>query len=383
LGGFTISIVVFWWAVANTRLHRLRLAYTNADPDMINTSGPYAYVRHPFYLSYIAFWISTALVAQTWQWAPALTLALWYVRIARDEERRFRASALSSAYDTYRQRTGMLFPRILFEIEERPAGRDPTTEPRLRGIGASLRTLRKLFESYHGTDNEGPIRREQAKLLFGISLLFSVLGVGSCTLFTLAFEQHTSLGITMADGVIILLYIGLVASGLRWRRRGNDAVYIRHSVKLLLGLGVAWGVLVNLFAMIAKLDQQGILVGLIMALVSTPMLAVPLSAALAFYLPIAILCSVAILRQPIQIAAISSFFGFVGFALTGLLYMNKAILERSIGRLNLQKEHKTVSLFYGSSRRFLLTGCGKPTQREVLQRRRPNGSSTSGRQGTS
>jgi protein-S-isoprenylcysteine O-methyltransferase Ste14 len=125
LGGFTISIVVFWWAVANTRLHRLRLAYTNADPDMINTSGPYAYVRHPFYLSYIAFWISTALVAQTWQWAPALTLALWYVRIARDEERRFRASALSSAYDTYRQRTGMLFPRILFEIEERPAGRIP------------------------------------------------------------------------------------------------------------------------------------------------------------------------------------------------------------------------------------------------------------------
>jgi len=82
-----------------------------------------------------------------------------------------------------------------------------------------------------------------------------------------------------------------------------------------------------------------------MALVSTPMLAVPLSAALAFYIPIAFLCSIAILTQPLQAAAVCSFFGFLGFALIGLLYMNKAMLERSIGRLNLQREHKTVSLF--------------------------------------
>jgi diguanylate cyclase (GGDEF)-like protein len=132
---------------------------------------------------------------------------------------------------------------------------------------------------------------------------------------------------------------------LRWKRRCDDAAFIGLSVKLLTGLGLSWGVLVNLFALNAEPDRQGILVGLIMALVSTPMLAVPLSAALAFYLPISILCSVAILLQPIHIAAIYSFFGFLGFALIGLLYMNKTILERSIGRLNLQKEHKTVSLF--------------------------------------
>ena len=112
LVGFALSIILFWWTVSATRSHRLRLAYTDADPDTINTGGPYALVRHPFYLSYIIFWICTALVAGSWQWVPALALTLWYVRVARDEERRFRSSGLSHAYDRYRQRTGMLLPRL-------------------------------------------------------------------------------------------------------------------------------------------------------------------------------------------------------------------------------------------------------------------------------
>jgi protein-S-isoprenylcysteine O-methyltransferase Ste14 len=119
--GFTVSIVLFWWTVAETRSHRLRLAYSDADPDRINTGGPYAVVRHPFYLSYIVFWISTALVAGSWQWVIALILTLWYVRIARGEERRFRSSGLSPAYDQYRQRTGMLLPRL--RLQPRAFGR--------------------------------------------------------------------------------------------------------------------------------------------------------------------------------------------------------------------------------------------------------------------
>src|SRR4051795_3257636 len=74
LVGFTMSISLFWWTISKTRSHRLRLAYTIADPDTINTGGPYAFVRHPFYLSYISFWISTALIAGSWQWVAALIL---------------------------------------------------------------------------------------------------------------------------------------------------------------------------------------------------------------------------------------------------------------------------------------------------------------------
>jgi protein-S-isoprenylcysteine O-methyltransferase Ste14 len=112
LAGITASIILFWWAVITTRQHRPSLAYTDADPDIIYVNGPYGHIRHPFYLSYIIFWVGAALVAGMWQWAPALILALWYIRIAQEEEKRFRSSTLSTGYESYRVRTGMLLPRL-------------------------------------------------------------------------------------------------------------------------------------------------------------------------------------------------------------------------------------------------------------------------------
>jgi protein-S-isoprenylcysteine O-methyltransferase Ste14 len=112
LAGFALSLVLFWWTVITTRRHRLKLAYTDADPDIVYTTGPYAQVRHPFYLSYIIFWISSALVAGRWQWMPAVILTSWYICIARAEEKRFRSSVLSTDYDSYRAQTGMLIPRF-------------------------------------------------------------------------------------------------------------------------------------------------------------------------------------------------------------------------------------------------------------------------------
>jgi protein-S-isoprenylcysteine O-methyltransferase Ste14 len=111
--GLVLSLALFWWTVTTTRQHRLRLAYADADPDIIYSHGPYARVRHPFYLSYIIFWISAALIAGPWQWVPTAILVLWYVRIALTEEKRFRSSTLSGEYDAYRRRTGMLLPRLV------------------------------------------------------------------------------------------------------------------------------------------------------------------------------------------------------------------------------------------------------------------------------
>lgn len=112
LTGFALATTLFWWTVRTTKRPRLRMAYTDADPNIIYTDGPYGYIRHPFYMSYIVFWISTALIAGRGQWVCALIFTIWYIRIARNEEKRFRSSALSACYDTYRGRTGMLLPRL-------------------------------------------------------------------------------------------------------------------------------------------------------------------------------------------------------------------------------------------------------------------------------
>jgi diguanylate cyclase (GGDEF)-like protein len=349
LAMLTGSLLLFWWTVRTTRRHRFAVAFVEADPHMLCRDGPYAFVRHPFYLSYIVFWFATAVIVGGWQWVVAVVLFACYAGIARTEERRFRTSALAAGYLAYQRRTGMLLPApFKAEIERTWFVLTGAAGLVVREAGAMatwLAGLRRLFLSYQGTDNERPIRRDQATLLFSVTLLFAFLGVGSCTLFTLAFEQHMSIGINSLYAVIILLYGVLVAGAVRWKRQRDDTAFIRRSVRALMALGVAWGILVNMFAAIARPDQQGILIGLIMALVSTPMLGVPLSVAMAFYVPISAFCAFAILAQPVQIVAICSFLGFLVFTLIGVLNINKTILERSLGRLSLQKEHETISVF--------------------------------------
>ena len=75
-------------------------------------SGPYAYVRHPFYLSYIIFWIGTAMDADAWQSIPATGLTGWYGRIAYEEERRFRTTKMRLPYAAYCRKTGMFWPQL-------------------------------------------------------------------------------------------------------------------------------------------------------------------------------------------------------------------------------------------------------------------------------
>lgn len=121
LAAFATSLLLFWWTVIVTRQHRPMVAHADADPGSLYSSGPYAYVRHPFYLSYIIFWIGTAIDAGTWQWVPTIGLTLWYARIAYQEERRFRTTKLRLPYATYRRKTGMFWPHLVSQKDRSTA----------------------------------------------------------------------------------------------------------------------------------------------------------------------------------------------------------------------------------------------------------------------
>ena len=109
---FAISLALFWWTIATTRASRLSLAHSSGVPDNLYESGPYRYVRHPFYLSYIIFWTGTALAAGAWQWLWAAVLGTWYIWVARREEQMFGNSPMSDAYARYRRRVGLVVPRF-------------------------------------------------------------------------------------------------------------------------------------------------------------------------------------------------------------------------------------------------------------------------------
>jgi protein-S-isoprenylcysteine O-methyltransferase Ste14 len=99
-GGF---ILIGWaWEALYRAQRRQRLA----------VSGPYAYVRHPQYVGFIAIMLGFLL-----QWPTILTLVMFpllvvmYVRLAHAEEREVRAQ-FGEAYDRYAAVTPRWLPRL-------------------------------------------------------------------------------------------------------------------------------------------------------------------------------------------------------------------------------------------------------------------------------
>jgi protein-S-isoprenylcysteine O-methyltransferase Ste14 len=107
------AFALFCWTVKVTRTRRLPIAFAGNLPDFIYRTGPYRFVRHPFYLSYILCWIGTSVATRDlWSWTVPLAMTVLYIAVAWREEQRFQRSRLSKAYDAYRKRTAMFVPTL-------------------------------------------------------------------------------------------------------------------------------------------------------------------------------------------------------------------------------------------------------------------------------
>jgi protein-S-isoprenylcysteine O-methyltransferase Ste14 len=109
---------LFGWSVATTRRRRLTLAFSKDQPAFIHTGGPYAWIRHPFYTSYLIFWIATAIASGGLVfWVIPLAMAAIYWRAIQIEEAKFSGSAMAPDYLAYKARTGMLLPMPARRLE--------------------------------------------------------------------------------------------------------------------------------------------------------------------------------------------------------------------------------------------------------------------------
>jgi protein-S-isoprenylcysteine O-methyltransferase Ste14 len=107
------SIALFWWAISASKKARLRFAFDKEAPASLLQDGPYAHVRHPFYTSYILFWTGWAMAIWTlWAIPPLAFLIAVYVRAARGEEKNFSSTAFAAAYDDYKKRAGLFWPKL-------------------------------------------------------------------------------------------------------------------------------------------------------------------------------------------------------------------------------------------------------------------------------
>jgi len=110
---FGLSFGLFAWTVIATRRTPPTLAFDDDQPAFLLNYGPYRYVRHPFYLSYILFWTGTAIAfAATLPWLVPATMLAVYLQAATSEEQKFAQSEFAAAYERYRDRAGMFLPRL-------------------------------------------------------------------------------------------------------------------------------------------------------------------------------------------------------------------------------------------------------------------------------
>jgi len=127
---------LFNWARKATLSNRFTAAFDTDEPKFLVKDGPYRFIRHPFYVSYILFWFGSSLAANSLSlWVLCLVLISVYVTAALLEEKKFKKSPFADDYALYTKRTGFFFPRILaFARQSRPEGQLAPRDSVSRGI---------------------------------------------------------------------------------------------------------------------------------------------------------------------------------------------------------------------------------------------------------
>lgn len=107
------ALTLYEWARHVIRGRGFYLAWTGNVPDSLCEEGPYRYIRHPIYTSYLLAFLA-ALVALPTVWTLAVFTfnTVLFAHAAFTDERSLSSSAIATEYAQYKRRTGMFFPRM-------------------------------------------------------------------------------------------------------------------------------------------------------------------------------------------------------------------------------------------------------------------------------
>ena len=107
-----MSVFLFGWCVGTSGKRNLSLAFSpNCSPRLM-TEGPYSVVRHPFYTSYMIYWIGNAIIATSiFTIGAAVILGILYLYTSRREDE-FLAERFAGEFSQWRANTGAFFPKL-------------------------------------------------------------------------------------------------------------------------------------------------------------------------------------------------------------------------------------------------------------------------------
>lgn len=111
--GLLAALALFEWARRTIRGLLFSYIFSADSPTYICASGPFAYIRNPFYTSYLLAIGSTVLMTPTlFRGGVLLVMVIYFTAAALWEERKFARSAVAEDYERYKERTGRFVPKL-------------------------------------------------------------------------------------------------------------------------------------------------------------------------------------------------------------------------------------------------------------------------------
>lgn len=217
--------------------------------------------------------------------------------------------------------------------------------------GAGRRTLLAAAFRYlwpGSVFDYGPtVATEQALLLARICFIYALFGIFADLLIFADFRSEVGLVGGAAALVLPVLYLVLVTRARVMLLRHCAKEFLNAAVVLLATIGTAWGCLLLVIASTALPSQRSVVGGVMIGLLSASVIAVPFSAFLAFFVPVALadLLTFCFALRPFDPYITLCYVGFVSFTYVSTTLLNRSSLERSVARFRLQHQHEVAKLF--------------------------------------
>ena len=116
LGGAILAmgaVMLYEWTRRSVIDRNFYVGLAGEVPPALCDSGPYRYLRHPFYLSYMLAFVAVAVAFRSLIVSGVCVLNIGlFVYMAFDDERVLLASPLAADYQAYRARVQMFLPRM-------------------------------------------------------------------------------------------------------------------------------------------------------------------------------------------------------------------------------------------------------------------------------
>jgi protein-S-isoprenylcysteine O-methyltransferase Ste14 len=107
------AVILYEWTRRTVIDRHFYVGLAGEVPPAVCDAGPYRYVRHPFYLSYMVAFVGVAVAFPSLIVVGVCMLNIGlFVYMAIDDERVLLASPLSADYQAYRGSAGMFVPRF-------------------------------------------------------------------------------------------------------------------------------------------------------------------------------------------------------------------------------------------------------------------------------